>query len=179
MFSNSLDEIHRAEIAGQDHDVPNEIVDPAAFVSGIRIAQIHELFAESRSLPHEAGNHLQVVLAQHRGHGIPFGGKLEQREIVVRFVGDVLGRTHIDIGDLVDVRVSLNLEIGESEAVVVVQLALCIGIHRVAVEHRLANIDSLGGKGDVIAVGAGAHGEEVTSAGHKVADTLGHGQFHL
>ena len=120
-----------------------------------------------------------MILAQHCRNRVPFGRKLKQREKIVAFVGHMQRGVNIDVGNLIDVGVGFNPEIGECEAVVVVEFALGLRVHRVAVEHHITDVHALGRQRDVVAVGTGTHRKQIPAARHKVADAFGHGQFHL
>ena len=86
---------------------------------------------------------------------------------------------HVDVGNLVHIRVGLNLEVGEGEAIVVVEFALGLRVHGVAIEHYITDVHALGRQRDVVAVRTGAHGKQISAARNEVADAFGHGQFHL
>ncbi len=160
-------------------------VDIAGFVQSFVLAHDQHLgldivFYVTGGLPHEAPDHLLMVLAEHGGHGIPLGTKIEEGEEVVLLPH----RAHmhlgsIDGGDLVFVRTGFQLEAGKGETVVVVQAFLRIGIHRIAVVHHIADIHAVGGQGHIVTVGGRAHGEEVAAPGHVFADLFGHGKLAL
>ena len=77
---------------------------------------LEEVAAESRGLPHEAVYHLFVVLAEHGGNPIPFGGKIKEVEkIVFGIEGTRSGQRYVYIRDLVKIRVDDDIEIAESE----------------------------------------------------------------
>ena len=71
------------------------------------------------------------------------------------------------------------MEVGESKRLAIVELLLGLRVHRVAVEHHVADINPFGGEGHVKAVGAGAHGEQIAAARHEVANGFSHSELHL
>ena len=144
-------------------------------------AGLDGLAAESGGLAHEAPDDAGVVLCEHGGHPVPLGGEVEEDEEVVLFVDQSLAGAVVDIDgrDLVFLGVGADAEVFEGEAAAVVEHLLGVGLHGVAVEHDVADVDPFGGEGYVVTVGRGAHGEEEAAAHDKVADFLGHGEFEL
>ena len=122
-----------------------------------------------------------MVLRQHRRHPVPLGRKLEQREEVVFFIDVAHPRAVVDINGrhLVLGRVGADSEILESKAFREVEQLLRIGLHRVAVEHHVADVHILCRQRYVVTVGCRAHCEEETAPHHKVAYLVAHGQFQL
>ena len=95
------------------------------------------------------------------------------------FVLDMLRRIHVNIGNLINVGVGFNLEISKGKTVVIVEFALGLRVHRVTVEHGFADVHTFRSKGDIVTVGAGAHGKEVAASCHEIADAFGYSEFHL
>ena len=139
------------------------------------------LAAECRGLAHEAVDDAGVVLGEHGGHPVPFGGKIEEGEEVILLVHGPLAGAVVDIdgGYFVFVRVGADAEIFKGKGLVIVQLVLCIGLHGVAVEHHIADVHIFRCQCHVVAIGCRAHGEEKPSAHDKVSYLVGHSQFQL
>ena len=113
-----------------------------------------------------------VVLGEHRGNPVPFGGEFEKGEEVVFFVDSALVGFVVDVdgGNFVFVWVGAYSEIFECKGFVVVELQLGIGLHGVAVKHYIANVYILGREGDIVAVEANpGHDSGVVSLTGRLA----------
>ena len=138
-----------------------------------------EVLAEGRRLAHESRNHAFVALRQHRGHDVPFGREIEEREEVVDGLDASVVFGPIDVRKLVHHWVHFQPVTLEGQALLEVQLGLCGGVGRVPVKHGPTNVHPLSRKGDVVAVGARTHRKQETATQDKIADRSGHFTLHL
>ncbi len=160
-------------------------VDVAVLVQGAVVAQDHHRrldrrLVEGRGLPHEAFHQAFVALGEHGRHGVPLGREVEEQEIVVLLVHQPrtpLG--DINVGDFVFLRVGRHLEVGEGKAVVVVEALRVAAADRVAVEHIVADVETVGSESNVEAVRGRAHGEHVAATCHELTNLLDHSEFQL
>ena len=60
----------------------------------------------------------------------------------------------IDIGDFIFLGVGRHFEIGKGEAVVVVQSLRVAAADGIAIEHIVADVESIGSKGNIETVGS-------------------------
>ena len=73
-----------------------------------------QIFFECCCLTHKSFHRAGVALGQHGGHRVPFGGKIEEREIIL-FGVDIATQVMIDRGVFVSKRVADQLKIFEGQ----------------------------------------------------------------
>lgn len=142
-------------------------------------ALFHLVLKERGRLPQKAVDNVRMALGEHGGHGVVFGGKVEELKVVrLRSpqAGVVAG---VDIGKLVFVGICLEGEVLEREAALIVELAFILGIDAVAVDEGVHDIHPPRRQGDVEGVRAGAHGKEEAASNHKLLYLLCHGMLEL
>ena len=97
-------------------------------------AFFHLVLEVGSSLAQEAVDHVHVALGEHGGHGVVFGRKIEQLEIIRLRPPQPGVVTGVDIGKLVFEGVDFQAEILKGEAAAVIKLAGVLRVAPVAVE---------------------------------------------
>ena len=130
------------------------------------------VFAERRCLSQKPGYDGRVVLREHRGHGIVFGGKFKQGKSVQVRIFDLAhfrGR-QVDVRVFVFHRVQHQIEVFKGHCARKVEFLLRHGIRGVPVINAIDNIDPAGREGNVKGIGCRAHGKDKSALRHVVVN---------
>ncbi len=154
-------------------EIAVDVLDPRrpVFIAQYDVARLKVIPHERRGETVEVGDHLAVVLGQHRGNGIDLGTEVEERERAERLPArGSVDLVAVDIGEARDLGVRLHVRAGERERPAPVELGVGVGIDRRAVGEAGGDVRALRGERQLDRLGRRAHREQKAPVRDVLAD---------